>query len=652
MSNTLRILLVGPDYRFSSGWITMNARPEARADLAPLSLATLAALTPDDVEVDVWDEITRGWITADTRFEKTYDFVGVTGYSGHIDHATRVASVFRQRGIPTGVGGPGVSVHPKAYRELFDVLFIGEAEETWPAFIRDLRQGSFQPEYRQVGKPQLDFTPVPRWDKIDTSKYAMGALQTTRGCPFDCSFCDVVYLFGRKMRHKPVPQVLAEFKALAEQGFDSAFITDDEFVGDRRYARELLQGLRDANRQLERPMAFVTQATVNASRDTELLELIADAGMAMLFVGIETPNPETLKQIGKRQNLNKDLQLESQRIMSYGIALRGNTMVGFDEDDTSTFEQLFRFHQMGGFPISAVTILQAPHGTPLWRQMVEAGRVVEAGAAERGRYRDDGGGYYFNTLPKKMSRVELMQGYSDLYERLYDWPMLLQRNQRWLDLQERPPELHETPYSDSELDTLLDNLDTRRLLDDAGRRMIHETVDYMRETAPYLWRRMAIVLTMQTHIRQSLHRHVLPALARQIEIESQPGFRPQVQAFRPPVPAAFRTHLRELLPVAYHRLMLNLDDPDDYHEAVTRVFVDFLVRWGEEFEQPEPHHEEFLAELCDRTCAEINGVPPEEYTPVTDGKHPGAPPMVHLSNDLLRNLDLELGFEAAATGTW
>ncbi len=642
----MKVLIVGPTYRIPCGWTTMDARHDVMADLAPLTLSTLKALTPAPIQVDLWDEPVSGQITDDTVFDCDYDFVGVTGYSGHIDHAIRIASVFRKRGVLTGVGGPGVSVHPRAYRDHFDVLFIGEAEDTWPEFLRDLERGEPRREYRQITKPSLEDSPAPDWDGLDCGSYAMGTVQTTRGCPFDCDFCDVIYLFGRRMRHKPVERVLAEIRELSRRGFRTAFITDDEFVGDRRYTKELLRGMRDLARELEHPLAFSTQATTNASKDPELLELAADAGMAVLFIGIESINPTTLKNINKMQNLNKDLIAEAHRMMNYGIALRGNTIVGFDEDDTSTFGRLFEFHQTGCFPIPALTILQAPHGTPLWRKMVERGQVVtEAGAFERGRFSDQFDGYYFNTIPKLMTRVELMEGYRDLYMDLFRWENIGIRNAGWMRLLRRPPEIPEPRYSDRGRRQLLDDLDRRRLLDVQARRTIDELTEICREEAPSLWHRLTILITMQAHIRRLLSSQMVPSLNHQVERERSGAYKPTAVIFKAPVPSAFRQELHTLLPPVYRRLHRNLTDPEQLHPAITRVFIDFLVRWGSEFERAEEHHVEFLLELADKLCAELNGVPPEEFVaeePVLSEVRNGT--ILMAREDVLHNLDLELGF--------
>src|SRR5712664_3521369 len=199
--------------------------------MTPLGLATVAALTPEDIEVDIWDEGVHGLITEATGLKKDYDLVGVTGYENHIERAKQVGRILRRRGLLVAVGGPGVSSSPELYRDDFDILFIGEAEHTWPRFIDEWKAGGHRSEYRQVGKVDMAHSPRPRWDKVDIDRYYVGGVQTTRGCPFDCEFCDVIYIYGRQPRHKSVEQVMQEIRALERLGTESIFLCDDNFIG-------------------------------------------------------------------------------------------------------------------------------------------------------------------------------------------------------------------------------------------------------------------------------------------------------------------------------------------------------------------------------------------------------------------------------------
>lgn len=650
MNRTLNVLLVGPDYVNTFGWLTTNVADSVSVDIAPLALSTLAALVPADVHVDIWNEPTHGPLTTETSLPRDYDFVGITGYSGHIEAACRLGDLFRAKGVLTGVGGPGVSIHPHLYHGSFDVLFIGEAEKIWPQFLEDLKRGEHRAEYRQIEKPDLDESPAPRWDGLDMRHFAMGALQTTRGCPFDCEFCDVIYMFGRRMRHKSVERVREEFADLARYPLEAIFISDDEFVGDRRYARQVLEAIAPLNQALERPISLLTQATTNLSRDEDLLALAADAGFAFFFVGFETLSQETLRNIGKVQNLNKDLVEVAHKVLEYGMGLRGNTIVGFDEDDTGVFDRLYQFHQRASIPISAVTILYASHGTRLWRRLREEGRLVELEATERRKMSDPNKGYSFNIIPKRMSRIELLTGYRELYLKLYEWPAILERNRGWLERVRRPPEIIEEPFRESSVSQLIDGLKRRSNLDAEGEAAIRELGSLLGRRTPFMWRKMKLALTLQANMRNTLHTKTGPALARQIELEEAGEVRLTIDHRRTPVPLAFQREFRTIFPRVHRRVFLNLRDHQQLPEALTEVFIDFLTRWGEEADAVREHHWGYLMELCDRTCAQRNGDSPEEFVPILDSdrKVPDVR-RSRLGDDILRNLDLELGFERAET---
>jgi len=205
-----RILLVSPkfdaEYTRATGGQGQNRKHKRKSLMVPLHLATVAALTPDDFEVDIYDESVLDEIHSDTDFAKDYDLVGVTGYIAHLPRAKELAGIFRGRGLPVVMGGPGVSGSPDLCRGLFDVLLLGEVELIWPRFLREWKKGSHLREYRQVDRPDLSQSPSPRWDTVARylDRYAMGGVQTTRGCPFDWEFCDVIHLYGRKPRHKPI----------------------------------------------------------------------------------------------------------------------------------------------------------------------------------------------------------------------------------------------------------------------------------------------------------------------------------------------------------------------------------------------------------------------------------------------------------------
>ena len=230
--NLKSILLIVPEYHDDTGILALPFI-KAKAFMPPLQVATIAALTPNDIEVNIWDEVVHGRIDEKTELGKNYDLIGLTSYVSDLPRAKTIAEIFRKRGTPVVIGGSGVSSAPEQCRDSFDILFIGEAELTWPQFIADWQSGNHQTEYRQIDPPDLSTSPLPRWDLLakDMKNYFLSAVQTTRGCPFDCEFCDVIYLFGRQPRHKPIDHVLEEIRLQKSLGVERIFICDDNFIG-------------------------------------------------------------------------------------------------------------------------------------------------------------------------------------------------------------------------------------------------------------------------------------------------------------------------------------------------------------------------------------------------------------------------------------
>ena len=377
--------------------------------IADLATATVAAMAPDDWQVTICEEYVEP-----IDFDVDADFIGITGKVIQGERMIEVAEEFRSRGKTVLIGGPHASLSPEAVRDHCDVLVVGELEAIAEGFFADLENGTYKKEY--VGdKPDLDNSPLPRFDLYPNDRALSGCVQTSRGCPFECEFCDVIQYLGRAQRHKSTEQILAELDVLYDIGFRAVFLADDNFTVYRKRAKAVLAALRDWNAsRTDGPVAFHTQVSIDAARDPEIMRLCAEAGLTRVFIGIETPNEESLRETGKRQNVGINLVDQIQVFLDHGISVTGGMIVGFDHDDANIFDLQFRFAMATPIPIFTLGALVAPAATPLFDRMKESGRLVQEGGSETQ------GVWNTNITPKLMTREQLFNGLKWLGNRLYD----------------------------------------------------------------------------------------------------------------------------------------------------------------------------------------------------------------------------------------
>lgn len=529
-----RVLLVAPEFREPARDVRSLPLLQKKALMVPLQLATVAGLTPNHIEVDLWDEELHGRIEDTTGFDREYDLVGITGYTVHLPRAKQIAQVFRQRDIPIAIGGVGVSATPEQYGDVGDVLFIGEAELTWPRFIADWEAGHYRHEYIQAEKPDLVISPVPKWDSLADymESYAWGAVQTTRGCPFDCEFCDVVHLHGHRPRHKPIERVLTEVSVLERLGMRAIFFCDDNFIGNRRYAEEFLVDLVSLNRSFRSPIAFYTQLSIDVAKDDKLLELLADANFEGLFIGVETPNKDSLIEANKLHNVRGDLVAGCEKVMSYGLPIVALMVVGFDHDTTEIFDHQFEFHQEAHIPMSMTNLLKAPPGTRLWNRLLKEGRLLDV---EKGLY--DGKGFFSkdthgasNIIPKKMTRAELLSGYMNLMERIYDWDNFAGRVKEFISNIKRQPKVEQE--TDPEQGFLVaDYPDLNAfipLLDEKAQPAILSILLHTIQDAPFMMQKV-LGLIVQQYLQAANLPSLREAILRQIQFEESVDIRQFVE---------------------------------------------------------------------------------------------------------------------------
>jgi hypothetical protein len=425
----VRLHLINPASDFSTYFsaevlAATGRRPGAL--IADLAIATVAAFAPRDFEVTLCDEN-----AGPVDYDVDADWFGITGKVNQRGRMIAIARELRARGRKVIIGGPYASLSPDVLRPHCDVLVRGEIEDLHEELFADLRANTPREEY--VGdRPDLARSPIPRWDLYPSDQAMMGSVQTSRGCPFECEFCDVIQYLGRKQRHKPIPQVLAELELLAARGHRSVFVADDNLTASRRRAKELLDAL--AHWRVGRDLALATQVSIDAARDDELLGLCAKAGITQVFIGIETPNPDSLRETRKRQNLNVDLAAEVDRFVGHGIAVIGGMIVGFDSDGPDIFQRQYEFAMSTAIPLFTLGALVAPDATPLHARMEAAGRLVRGGPDVQAVP------WSSNIVPTRMTADELDRGLRRLCAALYAPAAFGERVLRFIDrFPVRPP---------------------------------------------------------------------------------------------------------------------------------------------------------------------------------------------------------------------
>jgi radical SAM superfamily enzyme YgiQ (UPF0313 family) len=402
----------------------------------PLGLLTLTALTPPEFHVTLCDENAGEKVDYDTGAE----LVGITGYIIQMERVFEMADNFRARGKTVVLGGPLANLLPEECRKHCDVLFEGEAEYTWPRFLSDYAAGRHADSYHEHEKIHLPDSPPPRLDVLKR-RYAHGIVQCTRGCPFTCEFCDIIVMYGRKMRYKPIEQVLQEIEAWHRLGCTQVFFADDNFIGNRAYAKDLLRAVAKWNNGQRQPLSFYTQASIDMVRDDELLALMRDANFGSVFIGIESPRKASLAETHKTQNEKLDLVAAIHKVQSYNMFIQAGMIVGFDADDPTIFDEQFNFLQAAQIPVAMLSVLLAVPRTPLYERLEAAGRIDNGN--DIARYVGTAGGTNF--FPLLMSRDELRLGQARLYRQLYSpaafAARLLGNLERFHDVHYRPEPL-------------------------------------------------------------------------------------------------------------------------------------------------------------------------------------------------------------------
>jgi radical SAM superfamily enzyme YgiQ (UPF0313 family) len=414
---TMNVLLIYPEFP-DTFWSFKHALRFIRKKAAhpPLGLLTVAAMLPGDFARRLVDLNVAG-LTAQDLAWADCAFVSAMGLQR--ESARRVMDRCRQAGVRVVAGGPLFTAEPEQFPEV-DHLVLGEAEVSLPRFLADLRRGQAEHVYPASGYADLRASPAPSWDLVDMKAYGTMSVQYSRGCPYDCEFCDITALFGRRPRTKDASQIVAELDALYELGWrGGVFFVDDNLIGNKRRVKsELLPALIERRRH--RPgLSFNTQASINLADDSELTDAMVAAGFDMVFVGIETPEEASLTECGKRHNLGRDMSSDVRRLQRAGLQVQGGFILGFDSDTPSTFDRLMHFIQSTGIVTAMVGLLQAIPGTRLYDRLKQAGRLEERFSG----YNVDGN---TNIIPAMDAGV-LRARYAELLRGLYSPRVYYQR---------------------------------------------------------------------------------------------------------------------------------------------------------------------------------------------------------------------------------
>jgi len=379
-----------------------------RAAFPPLGLLTVAAMLPSDWELKLVDTNVEA---LDDRDIAWADWVLLSGMIVHKDSARSIARRCAALGRPVIAGGPLFTTGHWEFPEIAHFV-LGEVENVIDELVADMRAGEVKRSYRAAAFPDVTRTPVPRWDLVDLRHYVTMPVQFSRGCPFDCEFCDIVAMHGRVPRTKNPGQVIAELDALRRAGWrDMVFIVDDNFIGNGKRVRELLRALVEWRGRTRPKMGFLTEASVNLADHDELLELMVRAGFKKVFVGLETPVTESLEECRKLQNSKRDLADSVRAIQSAGLEVMGGFIVGFDNDPLDIFGRQFEFIQRSGVVTAMVGLLTALPQTRLYERLAREGRMLAESVG-------DNTAAVLNFVPR-LDRNHLFAGYRELMRSLY-----------------------------------------------------------------------------------------------------------------------------------------------------------------------------------------------------------------------------------------
>ncbi|PWW82706.1 B12-binding domain-containing radical SAM protein [Prosthecochloris marina] len=425
----MNILLLYPEFP-DTFWSFKHALKfvSKKASLPPLGLITVSAMLPTEWRKKLVDLNVSKLTQKDIEWA---DIAFVSAMGVQKKSAKQIIARCKNAGLEVVAGGPLFTSEPEQFPEV-DYLVLNEAELTLPLFLEDFAQGIAKKEYRSNGFPDVRTSPVPQWELLNMKKYASMALQFSRGCPYQCDFCNVTTLFGHKIRIKSSDQIIRELEAMYERGWrESIFFVDDNFIAHKSYLKkDLLPKLIEWQQSKKATTKFYTECSINIADDQELMDLMVKAGFNQVFIGIETPNHSALEACGKQHNTSRDMLANIKRIQRKGLEVQGGFIVGFDADTPSIFQQQIEFIQNSGIVTAMVGLLQALPGTKLYERMKTEGRLLSSSSG-------DNVDNTTNIVPK-MDIETLRKGYRDMMNYLYS-PKNYYRRIKTLLIEYKPP---------------------------------------------------------------------------------------------------------------------------------------------------------------------------------------------------------------------
>lgn len=403
-----------------------------KAAFPPLGLLTVAAMLPDTWQKKLVDMNVSPLRDKDIQWA---DYVFISAISIQRASAEAVINKCRQAGVKIVAGGPLFTTAHSEF-EGIDHFILNEAEITLPPFLHDLSNGHAQPLYSSEQRADITQTPAPQWDLINMKKYATMSIQYSRGCPFNCDFCDITSLFGKKSRCKSAENILGELDLLYQHGWrGGVFFVDDNFIGNQRGLKTvILPAIADWINQHRHAFSFMTQASINLSDDDELMAMMVKAGFDTVFIGIESPHEESLSECSKTQNKNRDLIASIKKCQHAGLQVQGGFIVGFDNDPLSIFDGHIKFIQKSGIVTAMVGLLNAIQGTRLHQRLENENRLVKTSSG-------DNTDCSINFIPK-MNLDTLIDGYKKIVSKIYSPAYYYTRVINFLKEYQPPPKQH------------------------------------------------------------------------------------------------------------------------------------------------------------------------------------------------------------------